>query len=104
MTHCSCETSIIKGTYYNETVIFIALTDPLCDGIDRPTLYCCDGTAIKTFTSSAADQKELTEKVTLDEVSYRCKKQERQFLIFDNSVKSSTLLNLRHFPRCFPQR
>jgi hypothetical protein len=73
MTNCSCESSIIKGRYDNQTVIFIALTDPLCDGIDTPTLYNCEGIEIRSFTNSAADQKELFDKVTRDSVLYRCK-------------------------------
>jgi hypothetical protein len=73
MTNCSCEISIIKGTYEGQTVIFIALTDPLCDGIDTPTLYNCEGKEMRSFTDSAADQKELFDKVTRDSVLYRCK-------------------------------
>lgn len=43
MTKCSCEISLIKGTYNGQVVIFIAFTDPLCDGINTPTLYNCEG-------------------------------------------------------------
>ena len=73
MTNCTCEISIIKGTYEDQTVIFIALTDPLCNGIDTPTLYNCQGKEIRSFTTSTADQKELREKVTRDTAMYRCK-------------------------------
>lgn len=74
MTNCTCEVSIIKGTYEGQTVIFIALTDPLCDGIDTPTLYNCNGKEIRSFTDSASDQKELRDNVTRDSVIYRCKR------------------------------
>lgn len=74
MTNCTCEISIIKGTYEGQPVIFIGLTDPLCDGIDTPTLYNCDGNVIRSFTSLPSDQKDLRNKVTRDTVLYRCKK------------------------------
>ena len=73
MTNCACEKSIIQGTYEDQPVIFIALTDPSCDGINTPTLYNCEGEIIRSFTDSAVDQKELQEKVTRDSVLYRCK-------------------------------
>jgi hypothetical protein len=73
MTNCTCEVSIIKGTYNGETVIFIALTDPVCNGINAPTLYNCEGQEIRSFTNSEADQKELLNHVTRDSVLYRCK-------------------------------
>lgn len=74
MTNCTCETSIIKGTYEGQIVFFIAVTDPVCNGVDMPTLYSCGGDEIRTFTSSPADQKELREKLIRDSVLYRCKK------------------------------
>lgn len=73
MTNCTCEISIIQGTYRQQTVVFMALTDPLCNGIDTPILYDCDGRPIKSFSNTASDQKELTDKVTRDKVLYRCK-------------------------------
>jgi hypothetical protein len=71
MTNCACETSIIQGTYLNQTVFFIANTDPLCDGINLPTLFDCNGKAIKSFTES--DYQDFYDKVTRDKVLYRCK-------------------------------
>jgi hypothetical protein len=72
MTNCSCELSIIQGTYRNQTVFFGALTDPLCNGLNTPILFNCEGRPIKSFSDSAADQKELTDNVTRDKVLYRC--------------------------------
>jgi hypothetical protein len=71
MTNCSCEISIIQGTYNRRTVFFIALTDILCDGIDMPTLYDSNGKAVRTFTST--DYREFYDHVTRDKVLYRCK-------------------------------
>ena len=73
LTNCSCEMSIIRGRYMDKTVFFVALTDPLCDGIDTPTLYECNGNVVRSFTDAPADQKEFYEKVSWDEVLYRCK-------------------------------
>jgi len=73
ITNCQCEISIIKGTYNGQTVIFVAITDPVCNSINTPTLYNCEGKEIRSFTSSTTDQKELRDNVTWDSVLYRCK-------------------------------
>ncbi|SDK17146.1 hypothetical protein SAMN05421823_10253 [Catalinimonas alkaloidigena] len=70
MTHCTCERSILQGTYQQKTVFFTALTDPACDGRDAPTLYDCNGTVVRTFT--LADSQEYYDQVTIDKVLYRC--------------------------------
>jgi len=71
MTNCSCEISIIQGTYNNQTVFFVALTDMLCDGISIPTLYDCEGKVVRVFNST--DYREFNDHVTHDKVLYRCK-------------------------------
>lgn len=71
LTDCTCEISVIRGTYDGQTVFFTALTDPLCDGIDTPTLYDCNGDIVRTFTWD--DYQEFYSEVTRDEVLYRCK-------------------------------
>ena len=71
MTNCNCEISIIQGTYNNQTVFFTALTDALCDGINIPTLYDCEGKVVRVFTS--ADYRDFNDQVTRDKVLYRCK-------------------------------
>ena len=70
MTNCSCEISIIQGTYNNQTVFFIALTDMLCDGINIPTLFDCKGKAVRVYNSS--DYRDFHDQVTTDKVLYRC--------------------------------
>jgi hypothetical protein len=72
MTNCGCEISIIQGTYSHQTVFFVGLTDPLCDGIDIPTLFDCTGNVVRTFTDK--DYQEFYKNVTRDKVLYRCKK------------------------------
>lgn len=74
LTDCICELSIIQGTYDNQTVFFIASTDPLCDGIDTPTLYDCHGNLLITFNMD--NYQEFYQNVTRDKVLYRCDKQE----------------------------
>jgi len=71
MTNCGCEISIIQGTYNNQTVFFTALTDALCDGINMPTLYDCEGKVVRIFNST--DYREFYDQVTRDKVLYRCK-------------------------------
>jgi len=71
LTNCSCEISIIQGTYDGQTVFFTALTDPACDGIDTPTLYNCNGNIVRIFTMH--DYTDFYTKVTRDNVLYRCK-------------------------------
>jgi hypothetical protein len=73
MTNCSCEISLTQGTYQSQTVFFIVLTDPLCNGIDTPTRYDCEGKTIRSFTTSEEDQQELADSVTRDKVIYLCK-------------------------------
>jgi hypothetical protein len=74
MTNCSCEISIIKGTYRGQTVVFTALTDPLCNGISTPILYNCEGKEITRFTDSPSDQEELRNNVRRESILFRCKK------------------------------
>jgi hypothetical protein len=71
MTNCSCEISIIQGTYYNKTVFFIATTDELCDGIDAQSLFDCNGNVVRTFNMN--DYRDFYNLVTTDKVLYRCK-------------------------------
>jgi hypothetical protein len=71
MTNCTCETSIIEGTYNNQTVFFIASTDPLCNDIDTPTLFDCNGNVVRTFNMN--DYHDFYNLVTRDKVLYRCK-------------------------------
>jgi hypothetical protein len=64
-TNCACATSIIRGTYDNQTVIYVLENDPLCDGIKTtPTFYNCEGQKIRSFTDSKAE---------VDSVLYNCK-------------------------------
>lgn len=71
LTNCSCEISIIQGTYNNQTVFFEKLTDTLCDGVDMPTLYDCTGKVVRIFTS--ADYQTFNNLVVCDKILYRCK-------------------------------
>jgi hypothetical protein len=72
--NCTCEPAILRGTYENQVVIFIALTKTAtCDYFWAPTLYNCKGEVVRIFTNSLADQKELYEKVTRDSVLYTCR-------------------------------
>jgi hypothetical protein len=73
LTNCTCEISIVRATYQHQTVFYTALTDPMCNGVNTPTLLNCDGEIIKTFTLSEADQKDFFENVIDKNILYRCK-------------------------------
>ena len=73
ITNCSCEVSIIKGSYKGKDVFYVAMTDALCNGMNTPTLFDCEGNEIISFTSSTEDQKVFIENVTTVEVLFRCK-------------------------------
>jgi hypothetical protein len=73
ITNCSCKTSVIKGTFEGKTVFYIGVNDPICNGINTPTLFNCEGKAIRTFTSSEDDQNELRSKLKAEEVLYTCR-------------------------------
>ena len=64
LTNCSCELSIIRARYQNQTVYYTALTDPLCNGVNTPVLLNDEGKVIKTFTQSPEDQEDFNENVT----------------------------------------
>lgn len=51
--HCgefSCKVSIFKSEYDGETVFYIAMTDPLCNGVLMVDLYNCSGDKVKELT------------------------------------------------------
>jgi len=71
LTNCSCEMSIIQGKYNGQTVYYVMMTDPLCDGISTPTLFDCNGKVVRTFTLD--DYQEFPGTVSPEKVLYRCK-------------------------------
>jgi uncharacterized protein YcfL len=70
LTNCSCEMSIIQGTYNKQTVFYQAMTDALCDGIYPIVLLDCNGVTVKSYES--ANQVPDNE-ITNIKVLYRCK-------------------------------
>jgi len=68
----SCEHSLAIGTYNDETVIYLMMNDPLCNGIFLGPLHNCKGQIVKYFSSSTSDQEEFKNKVNLDSILYRC--------------------------------
>ena len=71
LTQCGCEMSLIQGTYKEQTVFYIVLTDPVCDGISEPTLFDCKGKVVRTFTID--DYRDFYTDVSTVKVLYRCK-------------------------------
>ena len=73
LTDCPCQISIMQGTYMDQTVYYLALTDPLCDGIAIPTLFNCSGKAVKQYTQD--NYMDFSNQVRFDSVLYSCKNQ-----------------------------
>jgi len=71
ISNCSCEISIIQGTYNKRTGFFTLITDVLYQGIIIPTLYDCEGKVVRIFTSD--DFLGFNDLVFTDKVLYRCK-------------------------------
>jgi hypothetical protein len=70
ITNCTCEISIIQAAYEKQTVFYVALTDPVCNGVFNINLTDCNGTIIKNY--SIHDQT-FDNEVTNRKVLYRCK-------------------------------
>jgi hypothetical protein len=73
MGDCTCETSILEGKYNGEFVYYVQLTDPVCDGIDMPTLINCKGKVVRVFTQD--DYQEFYSTVTMVRKLYSCSRQ-----------------------------
>jgi hypothetical protein len=68
---CSvCEVSVFSATYDNGPVIYLSITDPLCDVVFDITIYDCGGEALRHFNAQAYN--EFHDTVTDSEVLYRC--------------------------------
>jgi hypothetical protein len=69
--NCSCEKSIIQATYEGQTVFYVAMTDPVCDGIQDYVLLDCEGKVVRTFKYDHLE--EFWKNIKIDAVLYRCK-------------------------------
>jgi hypothetical protein len=58
------------ATYDNRPVLYLSITDPLCDVAFDITIYDCGGEARRHFDSE--DYNEFYDTVTDSEVLYRC--------------------------------
>jgi hypothetical protein len=67
LTNCSCQTSIIQGTYKNETVFFVSPTGSECFGNLTYVLRDCNGDTVKVFGPTFSDE------VTDHKILYTCK-------------------------------
>lgn len=71
--NCTCQTSVVRGTYNNQTVFYITITDPACNFAGTPTLYTCEGEKVKDFTISLIDQQDMIDNLQINEILYTCK-------------------------------
>lgn len=70
ITNCSCQVSIMKGTYLGyKTVFYSIMNDPLCNGYREILLLDCYGEVIKVFE----DVSEFGEQVSHSTPLYTCK-------------------------------
>jgi len=69
MVNCHCEISIIQASYMKQTVFYLGMTDPLCDGIFYVELFNCKGVIVKSYTNF----NEFDNEVIYEKVLYRCK-------------------------------
>lgn len=67
----TCEHSIVNGMYKGEAVIYVLLTDQLCDGVFVGPLYNCEGKIVEYITGSPDDQQKYFS-ITFHSVLYRC--------------------------------
>lgn len=67
---CTCDVSIFKGTYNNQTVYFTLMNDPVCNSVFGTSLWNEKGETIKTYGPS--DQNLFASEVTNKIVLYTC--------------------------------
>jgi len=70
LQNCYCVMSIVQGTYDGQTVFYVAMTDPLCDGIMIPVLLDCEGEVVKQYTYD--NYHDFYDEVAPNAVLYRC--------------------------------
>jgi hypothetical protein len=63
-----CKTSIYKGIYNHETVIYRILSGALCDPVSFVTLYDLNGDMVKVFQNLALLEQEVTNRQRI----FRC--------------------------------
>jgi len=71
LINCTCEMSIIQATYNDQTVFYVAMTDPLCDGIQAVSLLDCEGKVVTNLTNN--EYLGLKDSLTNIKILYRCK-------------------------------
>jgi hypothetical protein len=69
LVNCPCEISILQASYKGQTVFYVAMSDPLCDGIFPIDLRNCHGDVVKSYHNPGQPGPELTDVKNL----YRCK-------------------------------
>lgn len=73
MSNCNPERSIIQAKYFDQTVFYTAITDPLFDGIQTVKVFDCKGELFRNL--SAPEYLEFIGKSSDIKVLHRCKEQ-----------------------------
>jgi hypothetical protein len=73
LDNCTLETSIVRGTYRNQTVFYTAITDPAANHVMPYALFNCVGDRIASFGLEAAQQEKFRMEVIPQAVIYTCR-------------------------------
>lgn len=71
LNNCSCQISILQGTYQNQTVFFILMNDPLCNGAQNIILMNNEGNVVKEYHNDEIN--EYYNEVEITKTLYVCK-------------------------------
>jgi hypothetical protein len=55
ITNCTCQISILQGTYKEKIVFFMMNTDPVCNSVFHVTLWDCNGNVVKEYKPGEFD-------------------------------------------------
>jgi hypothetical protein len=70
ITNCTCRMSIVQANYNKQTVFYVIMNDPVCDGVININLFDCKGEFVKNYQS--LDQT-FSSEVTNQKIIYTCK-------------------------------
>lgn len=54
-TNCTCQISIFQGKYKEQTVFYVMMNDPLCNGVFHVVLWDCNGDFVKEYKPGEND-------------------------------------------------
>jgi hypothetical protein len=70
LTNCTCQVSIVQGTYRRKTVYYLIMNDPLCNSVFGVTILDCHGDEVKKY--GVGDEMAFNREVDLVDFLYTC--------------------------------